>query len=94
MNSKEFVHLFDKHSVLKELEDEIIAGKTRFGIQNCIGSSKSIVLTQLLKSTNRSQLILCDDIEHAENMYSDIEVFTDHNYVFLWKDSFRKSFNL
>ncbi|MDB3869076.1 transcription-repair coupling factor [Bacteroidia bacterium] len=94
MNSQEFVHLFEKHSVLKELEDEIIAGKTRFGIQNCIGSSKSIVLTQLLKATNRSQLILCDDIEHAENMYSDIEVFTDHNYVFLWKDSFRKSFNL
>ena len=94
MNSQEFAHLFDKHSVLRELEDELLAGKTRIGIQNCIGSFKAIVLSQLLKSSNRSQLILCDDLEHAENMYSDIEVFMDHNYVFLWKDSFRKSFNL
>jgi len=94
VNSQEFAHLFDKHSVLRELEDDLLAGKTRIGIQNCIGSSKAIVLSQLLKSSNRSQLILCDDLEHAENMYSDIEVFMDHNYVFLWKDSFRKSFNL
>ena len=94
MNSQEFAHLFDKHSVLIELEDELLAGKTRIGIQNCIGSSKAIVLSQLLKSSNRSQLIICDDLEHAENIYSDIEVFMDHNYVFLWKDSFLKSFNL
>lgn len=94
MNSQEFAHLFDKHPILNQLENEVLAGKTRIGIQNCIGSAKSITLAYLLKNSQRSQLIICDDIEQAENMYSDMEVFADHNMVFLWKDSFRKSFNL
>ena len=93
MNSQEFAHLFDKHPVLNQLENEVLAGKTRIGIQNCIGSAKSITLAYLLKNSQRSQLIICDDLEQAENMYSDMEVFADHNIVFLWKDSFRKSFN-
>ena len=94
MNSQEFAHLFDKHPILNQLENEVLAGKTRIGIQNCIGSAKSITLAYLLKNSQRSQLIICDDIEQAENMYSDMEVLADHNMVFLWKDSFRKSFNL
>ena len=94
MNSQEFAHLFDKHPVLNQLENEVIAGRTRIGIQNCIGSAKSITLAYLLKNLQRSQLIICDDLEQADNMYSDIEVFANHNLVFLWKDSFRKSFNL
>jgi len=94
VNSQEFAHLFDKHPILNQLENEVLAGKTRIGIQNCIGSAKSITLAYLLKNSQRSQLIICDDIEQAENMYSDMEVFADHNMVFLWKDSFRKSFNL
>ena len=94
MNSQEFAHFFDKHPVLNQLENEVIAGKTHIGIQNCIGSAKSITLAYLLKNLQRSQLIICDDLEQAENMYSDMEVFANHNLVFLWKDSFRKSFNL
>ena len=94
MNSQEFAHLFDKHPVLNQLENEVIAGKTRIGIQNCIGSAKSITIAHVLKNLQRSQLIICDDLEQAENMYSDMKVFANHNLVFLWKDSFRKSFSL
>jgi transcription-repair coupling factor (superfamily II helicase) len=94
MNSREFVQHFNEYPILQELEREIVAGKTRFGIQNSIGSFKSILFAHLQKHTDRSLLILCNDQEHAEYIYSDLLVFTDHNYVFLWKDSFRRSFDL
>lgn len=94
MNSREFVQIFNEYPILQELEREITAGKTRFGIQNSIGSFKSILFAHLQKHTERSVLILCNDQEQAEYVYSDLQVFTDHNYVFLWKDSFRRSFDL
>lgn len=94
MNSKKFVQYFQQHPVLLQLKKEILAGKTRLSTQNCIGSSKSLLFAHLLKETERSQLILCNDLEQAENIVADLAVFTDHNYTFLWQDSLRKSFNL
>ena len=94
MNSREFVQLFNEYPAILELERELIAGKTRFGIQGAIGSFRSILFSHLYKHLNRSILICCKDFEQAEYTYADIEAFTDHNYVFLWRDSFRKSFDL
>ena len=94
MNSREFVQQFNEYPILQELERELAAGKTRFGIQNSIGSFKSVLFAHLQKHTDRSLLILCNDQEHAEYVYTDLQVFTDHNYTFLWKDSFRRSFDL
>jgi transcription-repair coupling factor (superfamily II helicase) len=94
MNSREFAQIFNEYPILQELGKELLNGKTRFGVQNSIGSFKSILFTHLQKYTDRSILILCTDQEHAEYVFSDLQVFTDHNYVFLWKDSFRRSFDM
>ena len=94
VNSKDFVQRFHQYPIFTELERELMAGKRRFGIQQCIGSAKSILIAKLLEKNQRSILVLCENLEQAENTYSDLTVFTDHNYVFLWKDSFRKPFNL
>jgi transcription-repair coupling factor (superfamily II helicase) len=94
MNSREFVQLFNEYPIFSELEQELIAGKTRIGIQGSIGSHKTLLFNHLYKNINKSLLILCNDEEHAEHVYADISVFTDHNYVFLWRDSFRKAFDL
>ncbi len=71
-----------------------MAGKTRLGVIGSIGSFKSIVVSHIHKHSNRSVLVLCNDAEQAEYVYADLQVFTDHNYVFLWNDSFRKSFDI
>jgi transcription-repair coupling factor (superfamily II helicase) len=94
MNSREFVQIFNEYPILQELERELSAGKKRIGIQNSIGSFKSILFSHLQKHSERSVLILCNNEEQAEYVYTDLQVFTDHNYVFLWKDSFRRSFDL
>ena len=94
MNSREFIQLFNEYPILHELERELSAGKTRFGVQNSIGSAKSILFAHLQKHTERSVLVLCNDQEQAEYIYADLQTFTDHNYVFLWKDSFRRSFDV
>lgn len=94
MNSREFVQLFNEYPVFQELERELNAGKTRFSIQNNIGSGKSILFAHLQKHTKRSVLVICNDQEHAEYVYTDLQTLTDHNYVFLWKDSFRRSFDV
>ena len=94
MNSREFVQLFNDYPILHELEQELFAGKTRFGIQNSIGSAKSILFAHLQKHTERSVLVLANNQEQAEYIHADLQVFTDHNYVFLWKDSYRRSFDV
>ncbi len=94
MNSREFVQLFNEYPIFSELEQELIAGKTRIGISGSIGSHKALLFNHLFSRLNKSIIVVCDDEEKAEYLYADICVFTDHNYVFLWRDSFRKSFNL
>ena len=94
MNSREFVQLFNDYPNLKELEQELIAGKTRFGIQGAIGSFKSVVFNQLHHRLKRSILICCNNAEEAEYVYGDIESLSEDSSAFLWKDSFRKSFDL
>ena len=94
MNSREFAQHFNEYPPLKELEREIIAGKTRFGAPNAIGSFKSVLLSHLYSHTNRSILVCCNDLEEAEYYYSDLLVFTDSEHIFLWKDSFRKTFDI
>ncbi|MGB1038049.1 MAG: hypothetical protein ACPGYY_05325, partial [Bacteroidia bacterium] len=94
MNSRDFVQIFNEYPILQDLEREINSGKTRFGIQSSIGSFKSVLFSHLQKNINRSILVLCNDQEEAEHIFADQQVFTDHNYVFLWKDSFRRSFDL
>jgi transcription-repair coupling factor (superfamily II helicase) len=94
MNSREFVQLFNEHPIFEELELEISAGKSRFEVQNCIGSAKSLLFAHLQKHTERSILVVCNNQEDAEYVYTDLQLFTDHNYVFLWKDSFRRNFDM
>ena len=94
MNSREFVQLFNEYPIFQELEREISAGKSRFGVQNCIGSAKSLLFAHLQKHTERSVLVVCNNQEDAEYVYADLQLFTDHNYVFLWKDSFRRNFDM
>jgi transcription-repair coupling factor (superfamily II helicase) len=94
MNSREFVQLFNEYPIFKELEREISAGKLRIGVQNCIGSAKSLLFAHLQKYTERSVLVVCNNQEDAEYVYADLQLFTDHNYVFLWKDSFRRNFDM
>jgi transcription-repair coupling factor (superfamily II helicase) len=94
MNSREFVQLFNEYPIFQELEREISAGKSRFGVQNCIGSAKSLLFAHLQKYTERSILVVCNNQEDAEYVYTDLQLFTDHNYVFLWKDSFRRNFDM
>ncbi len=94
MNSREFVQLFNEYPTLQELEREILSGKTRLGVQQAIGSFKPLLFSHLQKHTDRSLLIICKNQEEAEYLHTDLEVFTDHNYVFLWKDSFRRSFDM
>jgi transcription-repair coupling factor (superfamily II helicase) len=94
LNSREFVQLFNEYPIFQELEQEISAGKTRFGIQNAIGSAKSLLFAHLQKHTERSVLVVCNNQEDAEYVYTDLQLFTDHNYVFLWKDSFRRNFDM
>ena len=94
MNSREFAQHFNEYPPLKELEREIIAGKTRFGAPNAIGSFKSVLLSHLFTHTKRSVLVCCNDLEEAEYYYSDLLVFTDTEHIFLWKDSFRKTFDI
>ena len=94
MNSREFVQLFNENPIFQELEQEISAGKSRFGVQNCIGSAKSLLFAHLQKNTERSVLVVCNNQEDAEYVYADLQLFTDHNYVFLWKDSFRRNFDM
>ena len=94
MNSREFVQLFNENPIFQELEQEISAGKSRFGVQNCIGSAKSLLFAHLQKHTERSVLVVCNNQEDAEYVYADLQLFTDHNYVFLWKDSFRRNFDM
>ncbi len=94
MNSREFVQLFNEYPAFLELENEIKSGKTRLSVQNAIGSFKPLLFSHLQKHSERSVLVLCKNQEEAEYIYTDLEVFTDHNYVFLWKDSFRRSFDM
>jgi len=94
VNSREFAQHFNEYPPLKELEREIIAGKTRFGAPNAIGSFKSVLLSHLFTHTKRSVLVCCNDLEEAEYYYSDLLVFTDTEHIFLWKDSFRKTFDI
>jgi transcription-repair coupling factor (superfamily II helicase) len=94
MNSREFLQLFNEYPIFEELEREISAGKLRIGVQNCIGSAKSLLFAHLQKYTERSVLVVCNNQEDAEYVYADLQLFTDHNYVFLWKDSFRRNFDM
>ena len=94
MNSREFVQVFNEYPIFQELERELVSGKKRAAVHNCIGSAKSLLFAHLQKHTQRSVVVLCNDQEQAEYIYSDLQVFTDHNYVFMWKDSFRRSFDL
>jgi transcription-repair coupling factor (superfamily II helicase) len=94
VNTREFVQLFNEYPILQELEREVIAGKTRFGFPNAIGSFKSILISHLFVHTNRSILVCCNDLEEAEYFYSDLLVFTDTSHLFIWKDSFRKTFDI
>ena len=94
MNSREFVQLFNENPIFQELEQEISAGKSRFGVQNCIGSAKSLLFAHLQEHIERSVLVVCNNQEDAEYVYADLQLFTDHNYVFLWKDSFRRNFDM
>jgi transcription-repair coupling factor (superfamily II helicase) len=94
VNSREFVQLFNDYPVLKELEQELIAGKTRTNLLGAIGSFKPIVFNHLHNHLNTSILVCCKDSEHAEYVYSDIENLTEDNNTYLWKDSFRKTFDL
>ena len=94
MNSREFVQLFNENPIFQELEQEISAGKSRFGVQNCIGSAKSLLFAHLQEHIERSILVVCNNQEDAEYVYADLQLFTDHNYVFLWKDSFRRNFDM
>ena len=93
MNTREFVQLFNEYPALQELEREIIAGKTRFCMPNAIGSFKAVLISHVFTHTQKSLLVCCNDLEQAEYFYSDLLVFTESNNLFIWKDSFRKTFD-
>lgn len=93
MNTREFSQLFNEYPLLLELEQEILGGKTRIGVQQAIGSFKSILISHLKARLGRSVLVVCRDQEEAEYVYADLDVFSD-NQIYLWKDSFRKSFDM
>ena len=46
------------------------------------------------KGANKSVLICCSGLEEAAYFYSDLQAFSDRQNVHLWKDSFRRSFDL
>lgn len=94
MNSRDFFQLFNEHPALIDLEGELMSGKTRLAIQGAIGSFNSIVVSKLTAHRKNSSLVLCRDLEEAEHFYADLQVFNDASTVFLWKDSFRRPFDL
>lgn len=94
MNTREIFQLFNEHPALTELERELIAGKTRVGVSGAIGSFKAILVSKVFKRRDRSILVLCKDIEEAEHFYADLLLFNDSRSVYLWKDSYRRPFDV
>jgi len=82
MNTKRF----------KSWKREILSGKTRLDVQQAIGSFKPLLFSHLQKHTDRSLLIICKNQEEAEYLHTDLEVFTDHNYVFFMERFFPSQF--
>ena len=54
MNSREFVQVFNEYPIFQELERELVSGKKRAAVHNCIGSAKSLLFAHLQKHTQRS----------------------------------------
>ncbi|MBR9860244.1 transcription-repair coupling factor [bacterium] len=94
MNSREFIEQFDADPILRELEQELVSGKTRLGVKGAVGSFKPILAYQIHKRQERSLLICCSDEDEAAYFYSDLAVFDAKQRTYLWKDSYRRSFDL
>ncbi len=70
-----------------------MSGKTRAGVAGAVGSFKSLIAAHLQKKLNTDGVIVAADLEEAEHLYADLAVFGLENNIFLWKDSFRRTFD-
>ncbi|MFY0644152.1 MAG: transcription-repair coupling factor [Bacteroidia bacterium] len=94
MNTREYFQLFNEHPILLELERELIAGKSRLAISGAIGSFKPIALSHVFNKVQKNIVFCCSTAEEAEHFHADLLIFNPAQDVLLWKDSFRKSFDL
>lgn len=76
------------------MENELLSGKTRLAVKGAVGSFRSMLASLLYKHLNKSLLICCKDLEEAEHFYADLLVFNESNEVYIWKDSFRRAFDV
>ena len=68
--------------------------KTRFGVSGAVGSFKSILIAKSFIHQKRSVLVCCADQEEAEHLYADLKIFIDSSQLYLWKDSYRRAYDI
>lgn len=97
MNVKQFLEEYSSHPLAYGLDDIVLSEKKgqKFSIKNLVGSGISVFISHnFLKDTDNTFLIICDDAEKANYLYSDLSSFIDDKEVLIFPESYKKSFKV
>jgi len=97
LNVKQFLEEYTAHPLAYGLDDIVLSEKKaqKFSLKNLIGSAVSVFISHnFLKNTDNTFLIICDDAEKANYLYSDLSSFIEDKAVLIFPESYKKSFKV
>ncbi len=93
--SKSFVNsLYAQSSQLRKLRDAIVQSQKELAIEGLIGSSLSVVLSQVFKSSDLPFLLILNDKEEAAYHLNDLENLLGDQNVLFYPGSYRRPYQI
>jgi transcription-repair coupling factor (superfamily II helicase) len=81
-------------STLRNLRDSIAQPKTRVHLKGLVGSSFSIIVSEVFKSVDKPFLIVLDDKEEAAYYLNDLEQLINDKDVLFYPGSYRRPYQI
>lgn len=93
--SKTFVNtLFSQSSQQRKLQESIAQSQKRTRVSGLVGSSLSLVISQLFKTSERPFLLILNDKEEAAYHLNDLENLLGDQHVLFYPGSYRRPYQI
>lgn len=93
MNSREILKLWASHPQLEDIVPAVKAGKYSIHLQQLQGAAPAFAILSLFSLIQKDILLVLENEEEAERLYSDLESVGEQTKILFLTDSFKKIFN-
>ncbi len=94
MSKASITQTYAQASTLRNLRDSIAQPQTRVHLKGLVGSSFSIIVSEVFKSVDKPFLIVLDDKEEAAYYLNDLEQLINDKDVLFYPGSYRRPYQI